>query len=145
MKDIPRIEKRHLLFYYLFQARRLEAPVKEPRHRVGRVLEQELHRALAALRRILELLRHLEEVELLRAHLGAHDAAAAQVRRAVVHDLRHLVPRVHDGVDHDVRLDDTGRLGRLGEQAEEVVLPVGGGHFVLVEERVDFRTVYLQG
>ena len=54
-----------------------------------------------------------------------------------------LEPGVHDGVYQDVRLDDARRLGRLAQQAQQVVLAVGGAHLVLVEERVDLREVDL--
>ena len=52
-------------------------------------------------------------------------------------------PGVHDGVDQDVCLDDASRLGRLAQQAQQVVLPVLGAHLVLVEEGVDLGEIHL--
>ena len=43
-------------------------------------------------RRVLELVGHLQEVELLRAQLGGGDAARRKVLRPVVHHLGNLVP-----------------------------------------------------
>ena len=42
-----------------------------------------------------------------------------------------------------MRLDDARGLGRLAEQAQQVVFPVGGCHLVLVEKRVYFRKINL--
>ena len=77
---------------YLCHAGFGEAPVEEPGEGVRGELEEELHGAVAAPGRVLELVRHLQEVELLRAQLGGRDAARRKILRPVVHHLGNLVP-----------------------------------------------------